>query len=80
MAAYTVAARRGDLPATIDYLERIIQIEPDNAPLQKALERAHAQQEKSRKGRRRGHGARGRGPLLLSPRGRRKGRKSRKGT
>jgi hypothetical protein len=60
MAAYTAAARRGDLPATIDYLERIIQIESDSAPLQKALERAHAQQEKARKGRRRGHGARGR--------------------
>jgi hypothetical protein len=46
--------------AAIDYLERIIQIEPDNGPLQKALERAHAQQEKARKGRRRGNGARGR--------------------
>jgi hypothetical protein len=59
MAAYTVADRRGDLPATIDYLKRILEVEPSNAPLQKALAHAHAQQKKAKK-RRRSHGARGR--------------------
>jgi hypothetical protein len=36
MAAYAVAMRRNDTPAGIKYLDRILQIEPDNAALQRA--------------------------------------------
>jgi tetratricopeptide (TPR) repeat protein len=42
-AAHTVAARRGDIPAKIDCLERLLQIEPDNAVLQRTLAEARVQ-------------------------------------
>jgi len=42
-AAHHVAARCGDTPAKIDYLERLLQIEPDNAVLQRALLETRAQ-------------------------------------
>ncbi|MGD0025113.1 MAG: hypothetical protein ABSC37_10905 [Xanthobacteraceae bacterium] len=46
MAAYQAASRQSDTPAIVNYLERILQIEPDNAPLQGALEQARAQLQK----------------------------------
>jgi tetratricopeptide (TPR) repeat protein len=47
MVAYAAAGQRGDLPATIDYLERMLQIEPGNGWLQNALQQARAQQKKA---------------------------------
>jgi tetratricopeptide (TPR) repeat protein len=44
-AAYTAAVARGDTPAKIDYLERILQIEPDNTALHQALQQARAEQQ-----------------------------------
>jgi hypothetical protein len=46
MAAYNAATRRKDAPARIDCLERILQIEPDNAVIRQGVEqaRAHLQQ------------------------------------
>jgi hypothetical protein len=42
-AAFTAASRRKDVPAITNYLERILQIEPDNARLQRALAEARAE-------------------------------------
>lgn len=42
MAAYNVAVRQQDAAARIDCLERLLRIEPDNAPLQQALREACA--------------------------------------
>jgi len=42
MAAHYVAAKQGDIPAKIDTLNRLLQIEPDNAGLQRALAEARA--------------------------------------
>jgi tetratricopeptide (TPR) repeat protein len=36
MAAYTAATRRDDRSAKVNYLERILQIEPDNVAMQQA--------------------------------------------
>jgi tetratricopeptide (TPR) repeat protein len=44
-AAHHVATRRGDMPAKIDCLERLLQIEPDNVVLQRALADARTQLE-----------------------------------
>ncbi|HTV28682.1 MAG TPA: hypothetical protein VMF32_12935 [Xanthobacteraceae bacterium] len=44
-AAYTAAVARQDTPAKIDYLERILQIEPDNTALHQALQQARAEQQ-----------------------------------
>jgi tetratricopeptide (TPR) repeat protein len=41
-AAHHVAAQRGDIPAKIDALQRLLQIEPDNAWLERALAEARA--------------------------------------
>lgn len=51
-AAHGIAARTGDIPAKIDYLERLLQIEPDNAVLQRSLAEARAELNppKSRRG------------------------------
>jgi len=42
-AAHRVATQRGDTATKIDCLERLLQIEPDNAGLQQALTKARAQ-------------------------------------
>ncbi len=42
IAAYHAADRRGDLSAAIDYLERFLKIEPDNAGWQQLLEQTRA--------------------------------------
>lgn len=43
MAAYNVANRRKDTAAKIGYLERILQVESDNAVLRRAVEEARAE-------------------------------------
>lgn len=43
MAAYGVAVRRRDIATKIACLERILQIEPDNRPLQQAMRQARAE-------------------------------------
>jgi len=46
--AYVAASRRGDLPATIDYLERLLKIEPDNVFFQQELDRLAPDRRSSR--------------------------------
>ena len=43
VAAYSAAMRRKDTPAKLNYLERILQIEPDNTGMQRAIEQARAE-------------------------------------
>ena len=43
MAACNLATRQNDIPAKFNYLERILQLEPDNAPLQRMTEQARAE-------------------------------------
>jgi hypothetical protein len=43
VAAYSVACGRKDTPAKLNYLERILQIEPDNMALQQAMEQTRAE-------------------------------------
>lgn len=43
MAAYNVANRRNDTAAKIGYLERLLQVEPDNAVLHRVAEEARAE-------------------------------------
>jgi len=42
LAAYSVATRQNDTPARVNYLEHILQIEPDNPILVRALKEAQA--------------------------------------
>jgi hypothetical protein len=42
-AAYEAAARRNDRSAKVDYLQRLLQIEPDNAVLQRMADEAHVE-------------------------------------
>jgi hypothetical protein len=43
MAAYSLAMRRNDTSAKIDCIERLLEIEPDNAALRKTIEDARAE-------------------------------------
>jgi tetratricopeptide (TPR) repeat protein len=43
MAAYGVAIKQNDASAKVNYLERILQIEPDNVAMQHAMEQARAE-------------------------------------
>ena len=50
MAAYVLTLRQKDTPATIHYLERILQIEPDNAVIRQALRRFRGELEQQTAG------------------------------
>jgi tetratricopeptide (TPR) repeat protein len=48
IAGYRTATARNDTTAKIDYLERILQIEPDNAAVQQAMQQARGEKATSR--------------------------------